>query len=165
MITIKASAMTRNAAAFAAIKRKIVEEGDKQYRQRVLYMLKEAATVSAQFSGDYVSNWRIRVSGQAEAPYNMWPNKNPAKLGKLDLGQSRVYQAGDPEAINFAVTRAKFVPFGMKDKVYLVNATPLTFTGTTVTGPDGDTRPLRPENIIGSGERIHSYMNSRFGGK
>lgn len=165
MITINTRAKARNAAAFAAIKRKVVEEGDKQYRQRVIYMLKEAATVSAQFSGDYVSNWRLRVSGQSAAPYHMWPNKNPSKLGKLDLGQARVYQAGDPEAINFAVTRAKFVPFGMKDKVYLVNATPLTFTESTVTGPEGDTRPLRPENIIGSGERIQSYLNSRFGGK
>lgn len=153
MITIRADTKAKNKQAFAAIKRKISDERDKAYRQKVFYLFHEMLKVSYQYSGDFTSNWRIITQDGELAPYKQWP-------GKTGVIGERPRQAGDPEAINFAFTRAKFVKFGAKDRIYFVNATPLEFTGLTVTGPDGDTRPLRPENVIEGGVRIESYVKS-----
>lgn len=162
MITIRADTRAHNKRVFAKLKLKLNEAADKAYRQKVFYMFKELLNVSYQFSGDFVSNWRIITQAGEITPYKMWP-------GKLDFssqhGHMEPHQAGDPEAINFAFTRAKFTKFGARDRVYFVNATPLEFTGTTVTGPDGETRDLRPVNVIDDGVRIQSYLKARFGSK
>lgn len=164
MITIRADMKAKNKAVFAAIKDKLNAAKDKAYRQRVFYLFKEMLKVSYQFSGDFTSNWRIITQSGEIPPYNPWPEK-ATMFGDIHGahgigGQYHPHQAGDPEAINFAFTRAKFVQFGAKDRVYFVNSTPLEFTGTTVTGPDGETRALRPENVINGGERIQTYIKN-----
>jgi hypothetical protein len=108
-----------------AKKKQIADTADKQYRQNVLAVFKDGLEVSAQWSGDYVKNFHITkaIGGDLKAYVDHG--------GEERVGQ--VHQAGDPEAVNFALTRAKFQQFGYKDKVIMYNPAPLEFTGTTAT--------------------------------
>jgi hypothetical protein len=159
MLRIRADARAKNAATFTKLIKRVATEADKQYRQKVFYMFKDLLNVSPQYSGDFVSNWRLVVNG-TEADYRVWPAKTGH--GKWDLAESRVFQKGDPDAVNFAFTRAKFVAFGINDKVRFVNATPLGLTGTTVTDAQAVTLNLRPVNLINGGQRLLSYMNAKY---
>ena len=137
-------------------KAKIRESADKQYRAKVLAVFRDGLEVSAQWSGDWVKNFHlVKKDGGDLKPYR--------QLDEKRVGE--VHQAGDSEAVDFALTRAKFVAFGYKDKMVMWNPAPLEFTGTTVTGPDGETRNLRPENIIPGGVRLKAYLQSKYGGR
>ena len=145
--------------ALAQVKNKFIASVNRSYRAKVYLMLEDALMRSAQFSGDYASNWRI-VADTAELPaYRQWPGK----VGlTLDGKAGNVHQMGDMEAVAYAREMAARVPFNYKQKVYLVNPTPLTFTATTVTGPDGDTKNLRPENIIPGSVTLKSYLYAKY---
>ncbi len=139
-------------------KKGVVDYANRRFRAQVYRIYEEALKVSAQFSGDYVSNWHI-VTQSSSPTYQRWHNKGSVLLGQ---GQA-IRQAGHPEAVNYARQRVARQPFNYKQKVYLINMTPLTFGPRTVTGPKGDIKNLRPENIIGSGELLFSYLKNKFG--
>jgi len=147
-----------------ATKKAWVERGNRAYRKRVYYMFEEMLLVSYQFSGDFTSNWRIITQADSMPSYVESPEKNATQVDFL-LGRAiQPHRAGDAPAILVAREAVVRKPFSYNDKIYFVNPTPLHFTGTDVTGPDGVTRPLRPENVISSGQTIKAYMQSRFGG-
>jgi hypothetical protein len=160
---IKIHVPTANVDKFEMVKRRIKESGDKQYRQRVFAIVKDALEVSAQWSGDWVSNFHLVRQGAGDvSSYKQWPGKaGRNRDGTLTFA---VHQAGDPEAVNFAMTRARFVAFGIGDKVVLYNPAPLVFSGKTVTGPDGQERDIRPENLISGGVRLGAYLSAKYGG-
>lgn len=147
-----------NKAILARARAKVITNANRAYRQQVYRMFEDVLMISPQFSGDYASNWRIVTSQGELGGYLPWHRKGWVQTTH-DL-----HKAGDPEAVTFARDRAARLPFTYKDKVYFVNDTPLEFTGTTVTGPDGTTRRLRPENIIGGGVMIASYLKAKYGG-
>ncbi len=147
--------------AIAARGRAHVEaNANRVFRQQVYRMFEDVLNVSAQFSGDYVSNWRLATSRAELGGYQMWPGKTE----KL-LAHEGAHKAGDPEAILYARERAARLPFTYKEKVYMLNETPLEFTATTVTGADGVTRKIRAENLIGAGQTIASYIKAKYGGR
>lgn len=146
-------------AILARARAKVISNANRAYRQQVYRMFEDVLMVSPQFSGDFVSNWRIITAKGELGGYSPWSGK-----GDVATSQSP-HRAGDPEAVTFARDRAARLPFTYKDKVYFVNDTPLVFTGTTVTGPDGITHNLRPENIIGAGVMIGSYLKAKYGGQ
>lgn len=137
-------------------KAKIRESADKQYRAKVLAVFKDGLEVSAQWSGDWVKNFHLRKRGDSDL--KAYVEHDEGRIGEI-------HQAGDSEAVNFAFTRAKFVQFGYKDKMVMYNPAPLVFTGTTVTGPEGETRKLRPENVIPGGVRLQTYLQQKYGGR
>ena len=161
MISIRA-----DLRALAKVKEKVVVQVNRKYRAHVYKMFDEVLKVGAQFSGDYVSNWKIVVGAPSDTGYRRWPGKDGTDLGGDLKYAGTVHQAGDPEAIDYARQGAARLPFTYKDKVFFVNPTPLSFTGTTVTSDiEGGTKPLRPENIIGGGVLLKSYMRAKFGGR
>ncbi len=152
MISIKIST-----AALRKANQRLVENANRRYRRIVYKAFDELLFVSPQYSGDFASNWKI-VAGAShgEPDYNEWPLKH-----SLDIKQHPA-AAGDALAIGYARSQAVRVPFNYKDKVYFVNPTPLHFTETTVSGPDGKAMKLRPENLIPVGVMLNSYMKAKF---
>ncbi len=135
----------------------VTDRANRKFREQVYRMFEDALIVGPQFSGDYVSNFRLITARSELGSYTAWPGK-----GSVATSQ-QPHRAGDPEAATFARDRAARLPFTYKDKVYIVNETPLVFTESTVTGPDGVTRKLRPENIIPGGVLLASYLRAKYG--
>lgn len=146
-----------NLAALAKMKEKVVVHANRKYRAHVYKMFDDALLMSAQFSGDYVSNWWIVTQDDGLPSYQEWPGKRDRTAWDASIHR------GHPAAIAFARDRMRLKPFTYKDKVYFVNPTPLEFTAATVTGPTGDTRPLRPENIIPGGVTVKQYLKAKYG--
>lgn len=146
-----------NLAALAKMKEKVVIHANRKYRAQIYKMFDDTLLMSAQFSGDYVSNWWIVTQDDGVPAYQEWANKGSVNSRQQPLSR------GDPTAIDFARSRMTRKPFSYKDKVYFVNPTPLEFTAMTVTGPKGDTRPLRPENVIPGGVTVKQYLKSKYG--
>ncbi len=155
MLSIKVS--TRG---LALAKERVVKNANRRYRSIIYKMFEDMLDVSAQYSGDFTMNWVIMAGeGHSEPSYRTSPDK-----GSVGIRQ-QPHAAGDLPAIDYARQNAVRVPFSYKDKVYFVNATPLQFTETTVTGPDGKTQNLRPENIIPGGVLLKSYLLAKYGGR
>lgn len=155
MLAIKVSTK-----ALAKAKERLVNNANRRYRNIVYKWFDEILRVSPQYSGDFVSNWQIVVGsagGVVEPAYREWPLKHELEIRQ----QPRA--AGDPLAIGYARSQMVRRPFNYKDKVYFVNPTPLHFTETTVSGPDGRTQNLRPENLIGMDKLLGSYLKAKFG--
>lgn len=166
MIVFRAETRAKNLEKIHHTKRRFEEELNRRYRKRVFAMFKDLLTVSPQYSGDFVSNWQLLPDTGSPKGYKEWRYKNQVLQGRkwTILGKNsyeQASQAGDPEAINFAFTRAKFVQFTYLQKVYFVNETPLEFTATTVTG-NGVTHNLRPVNLISPPQQIISYLRSKY---
>lgn len=152
MLSIKVSTK-----ALAKAKERVVVNANRRYRAIVYKMFEELLRVSPQYSGDFASNWVILAgNGHGDPGHKQWPLKD-----SLDVKQ-QPFRAGDPLAIGYARSQAVRVPFSYKDKVYFVNSTPLHFTETTVTGPDGKTMNLRPENLIPVATMLNSYLKAKF---
>ncbi len=155
MISIKVS--TR---ALEVTKLRIVAAVNRRYREIVYAMFEDMLLVSAQYSGEFTSNWQIMAGTGHSAPsFHPWPGKDSVAITQ------QPHRAGDGEAVTYARENMARKPFTYKDKVFFVNATPLEFTASTVTGPDGKTQAIRPENIIPGGVLIKSYLMARYGGK
>lgn len=155
MLSIKVS--TRG---LALAKERVVQNANRRYRAIIYKMFEDMLLVSAQYSGDFTSNWVIMAGeGHSEGDYLPWYRKGGV------AARQQPNAAGDPAAIVHARENAARRPFNYKDKVYFVNATPLEFTETTVTGPDGKTQNLRPENLIPGGVLIKSYLLAKYGGR
>lgn len=137
------------------IKQRVVDNANRDYRAKVYWMFEDLLLVSPQFSGDFVSNWRVSTS--VPVGYAPLPEKSSVAVSQ------RPHKAGDPEAVTYARDVSDRVPFTYKDIVYFVNETPLEFTPTTVTGPDGKMQNLRLENIIPGGVRLSSYLHTKYG--
>lgn len=135
---------------------RVVEDANRRYRRIVYAMFEDLLLHSPQFSGDYASNWQIVADTATPGAYHSWAGK-----GAVATSQEP-HRAGDPEAITYARDQAVRVPFNYKQKVYFVNPTPLEITGTDVTGPDGVTRALRPENVIDGGVALRSYLYAKY---
>lgn len=160
MITVRV-----DLAAVKKLKERVVTQANRKYRTHVYAMFEDALKVSAQFSGDYVSNWRIQVGSATDPGYQMWPGKVGEQLGGgYSEYREQAHQAGDLQAVAYAREYAARLPFTYKDKVYFVNPTPLVFAERTVTSEiDGGVNELRPENIIGAGVLLKSYLKSKYG--
>lgn len=144
-------------SALPRVKAGVVDRANRRFRDQVYRMFDDLLLVSAQFSGDYVSNWRIVTQNDSLPTYERWHHKGEVQVSQQPL------RAGDIEAYSYARTHSVRKPFNYKDKVQFYNPTPLEFTGTTVTGEEG-TKPLRPENIIGTGILAASYLRNKYGG-
>lgn len=154
MISIKVST-----AALKKANERIVANANRRYRAIVYKMFEDLLDVSYQYSGNFTMNWTIMAGeGHGDPGYTEYPVK-----ASVDYQQP--HAAGDLPAIDFARQRAVRVPFNYKDKVYFVNGSPLHFTEDTVTGPDGKTMKLRPENIIPGGVMLKSYLLAKYGGR
>ena len=144
-------------------RKKLDAYANRKFRAKVYYMFEEMLLVGAQFSGDFVSNFRIITQDDSMPSYREGGDKNEfARLDRYAL-QVTPHRAGDAPAILAAREAVVRKAFTWRDKIYFVNPTPLHFTGTTVTGRDGITQPLRPENLIEGGQTLKAYMQSRFG--
>ena len=156
MISIKI-----NKHVLAKAKGRVDGWGTRLYRDAVYKMFNELLKVSYQFSGDFTSNWRIVSAADSLPSYSPLPNKTNPKLKQWPFNGA--HQAGDRAAIDVALARQprSSLKFKVGDKVSFYNPTPLTFTGTTVTGPGG-TKPLRPVNVIGNGILLTTYMRRKF---
>ena len=144
--------------SLAKARKKLDAYANRKFRATVYYMYEEMLLVAAQFSGDYVSNFSIITQNDGYPQYHESPEK-----AAMDRLYGAPHQAGDAPAV--LANRASMArkPFTYRDKVYFVNPTPLFFTATTVTGRDGVTRPLRPENVIPGQVTIKQFMRSQFG--
>ncbi len=159
MITIRATALAKSIKQVGLLRKRLADNADGIFRQKLLYLFEAALTVSPQFSGDFVSNWHIATS---DLPgYRAWGGKPAAgKEGHLfPLGG--VHQAGDSATIDPAMVRARFAVKGITrtTKVHFVNATQLTTDGTHMIGPDGIEK-LREVNVIPGGVRIETYIRA-----
>jgi hypothetical protein len=134
----------------------IIASVNRQYAAQVQEMFFDLLEVSPQWSGNFASNWRLSV-GVPEANYVEVLKATP--WYQLERPQ----QAGDEDAIEVAGIRADFTDFSYTDTVYFVNGSALEFTETTVTGPDGKERNLRPENLMSPPQLILSYLASKYG--
>lgn len=166
MIVFRADTRARNMQNISRMKKQFEEELNKQYRKKVYAMFGELLRISPQYSGDFVSNWHIRPETSSIKGYKEWRHKGKVIQGRKwsILGQNSYEQAakmGDPEAINFALTRAKFVKFDYRQRVHFTNQTPILLDATTVTG-DGVTHNLRPVNLLSPPEQLFSYMRAKF---
>lgn len=148
--------------ALKVTKEKLVTRMNTRYRAIVYKMFEDLLLVSAQFSGDYTSNWRIVADTSDMPSYGMWPGKMGLDHSGKVLAIGEIHQAGDPEAVTYARDAVARVPFNYKQKIYFLNPTPLFFTGTTVTSADGVTEKLRPENLIAGGVQIQSYLYAKY---
>lgn len=157
MLSIKIST-----AALKASKQKLVENANRRYRRIVYDAFEAMLDVSYQYSGNYTMNWHIVTNQQGHPSYVEYGVKD-------SVNYQQPHAAGDLPAIDFARQGAVRAPFNYKDKVYFVNPSPLEFTQDSVTGPDGETMKLRPENIIGSGillkSFVQAYMRDKYGAK
>lgn len=144
-------------------RKKLDAYANRKFRARVYYMFEEMLLVGAQYSGDYVSNFRIVTQSDAMPSYREGGDKNTMQIDDLFRASIDPHQAGDAPAILEARAAVARKPFSYKDKIYFVNPAPLYFTGTDVTGRDGITQPLRPENLIDGGKTLKVYMQGRFG--
>ncbi len=144
-------------AVFGRLRAKAKENLDAQFRVKVLERFKLLASTSPQWSGDFTSNWEISLDGAAT--YIPWGAKEEDSVAKSQSAPKT--QMGDMEAVNYAVEHAKLVKFGYGSRISFTNATPLTFTDTTVTG-GGTTNNVRPENLIDGRVALFSYLKSRF---
>lgn len=169
MLSIKVS--TRG---LAIAKERVVANANRRYRAIIYKMFEDMLDVSAQYSGDFTMNWVIMAGeGHGDPGYRQSPEKAAYRKsqifkrtdGSVGFTGPEPHAAGDLPAIDYARQNAVRVPFNYKDKVYFVNPTPLHFTETTVTGPDGKTQNLRPENIIPGGVLIKSYLLAKYGGR
>jgi len=152
MITIRI-----DRAGLMAARNGIVDYANRRFRAKVYRMFEDLLLVSAQYSGDFVSNWQIVTEDEGGLPaYREWYKKHSVGVKQQPL------QAGDPEAITYARDQMTRKPFNYKQKVFFYNPTPLEFTGTTVTG-EGGTKPLRPENLIDGGILAISYLKAKYG--
>lgn len=157
MIFLRMDNRAKNLEAIARTKKRFEEELNKQYRKRVYAMFKDLLVVSPQYSGDFVSNWHVMPDTATPKGYKEWREK----LFVSSLGVKQAKAMGDPVAINFALTRAKFVQFTYLQKVYFTNETPLEFTATTVTS-EGVTHNLRPVNLMSPPQQMFSYLRSKY---
>ena len=161
MIGIRATSIAQTIRTLKEVRQKIGKDADARFRQKILYAFELVVKVSPQFSGDFASNWHI-VTSDIPA-YRRWPGKvGVDRSGKM-LPIGTVHRAGDPEAVSFAMARAKFELQGVtrNSRVSFVNVTDLDTDGTHMTGPDG-TVELRPENVIPGRVRIESYLRARL---
>lgn len=171
MISIRADVLARAVQGLNRRKSALVDTANKAYRKKVFAIFQDLLQVWSQFSGDMVSNWQIVTSPSQEKPYKVWPEKlaaqEPATMGADGRVERHFvpHQAGDPDAVNFAFTRAKFVQFTYKDKVHFVNMTPLHVGDGTVSDMEGVTHDLRPANtqIISNFDLISSYLKAKHG--
>ena len=134
----------------ASAKKKIKSSATSYVRKTVKKVFLEALKVSPQWSGDYVFNWRIEVTGYTFG-YN-----NRFKVNPWQSLEDPKY-AGHPTAINAA-------KFGLdqyievvkwNSNVRLVNHAPVA--SLLEAGEVG----LRPENLI-AGQGVVSYLKSRY---
>lgn len=142
--------------AVKKLKERVVENVNRRYRNIVYKMFEDMLMVSAQYSGEYTSNWQIVADTATPSGMKAWAAK-----GSVATSQ-QPHRAGDPAAITAARDAARRVPFNYKQKVYFFNPSPLVFTADTVTGPDGVTQRLRPENIIPGNVQLKSYLYAKY---
>lgn len=166
MIIFRADTRARNLQNISRMKKQFEEELNKQYRKRVFMMFADLLRVSPQYSGDFVSNWHIRPETSAIKGYTPWRNKGKVIQGRKWslMGQNSyesALQAGHPEAVNFALTRSKFVKFDYRQRVHFTNQTNIQIDATTVTA-DGVTHNLRPVNLMSPPQQIFSYLRSKY---
>lgn len=169
MITIRATSLAKSLKNLERLRKRVSDTADGRFRQKVLYLFEYALKVSPQFSGDFASNWHMVVDSGASPAYKVWPAK-----GVMQTFQERKRiasyggvveaprKAGDPEAVNFALTRARFKLKGVtrNSKISFVNTTSLTTDGSQMIGPDGKVN-LRPENLmVLQGRRIESHLRT-----
>lgn len=157
MIFLRMDTRAKNLEAISRTKKRFEEALNRQYRKRVYAMFKDLLMVSPQYSGDFVSNWHVMPDTTTPKGYKEWREK----LFVSSLGVQQAKAMGDPAAINFALTRAKFVQFTYLQKVYFINEAPLEFTATTVTA-DGVTHNLRPVNLMSPPQQMFSYLRSKY---
>lgn len=167
MIAVDVNKLRLSMAELQRRRQDVIKKGDEGYRQKVYYLIRLAAEVSPQFSGEFASNWFIAVDGNMPV-FKPWRNKMNLGAGSSEQKNGQIgyhtaaRQRGDMEAITTTMARAAATlkQVTMKSSVHLVNATDLTTDGTHMTGPDG-TVDLRPENIIPGNIRIESYLRAR----
>lgn len=168
MIAIDVNKLRLSMAELQRRRKDVLKKGDEGYRQKVYYLLRLAAEISPQFSGEFASNWFIVVDGNMPV-FKPWKNKFAlGSSSRTDAGTGQMTyrtaarQRGDLEAITTTMARgaATLKQVTMKSNIHLVNATELSTDGTHMTGPDG-TVNLRPENIIPGNVRIESYLRAR----
>lgn len=169
MIAINVEKMRMSLARLKQVRKRVTDDADGVYRQKVYYLLEQAVRVSPQWSGDFASNWNIVVDGNMPV-YRPWSGKFESRLARHDDSHTgaaayrvQPHQAGDPEAVGTALARGAAQLRGVTraNKIHLVNATELHVgdTGTTMHGLDGIER-LRPENVIPTGTRIEVYVKT-----
>lgn len=170
MIAINVEKMRMSVARLKQVRKRVSDDADGVYRQKVYYLFEQAVRVSPQWSGDFASNWNIVVDGNMPV-YKPWPGKFESRLSRHDDSQTgaaayrvQPHQAGDLEAVGTALARGAAQLRGVtrKSHIHLVNATELAVgdTGTTMHGLDGVER-LRPENVIPTGTRIEVYVRTQ----
>ncbi len=157
MISFRADARAKNLAGIDRRKKLFQKLLNDQFRYKVYAMYRDLNRVSPQFSGDYVSNWELVTSSTSPRGYQEWKNK-----GSVLVSQQPKH-AGDSDAVDFSLRRMYRVKLDYRDKVYFYNPTPVEFTATTATGPDGKTTALRPENILSPPQLLFSYLKANYG--
>lgn len=165
MISIDANKLKMSLANLKRLRKTVQETGDGQFRQKLYYLFSETLKVSPQFSGDFVSNWRLVVDGNLGS-YKRWHQKDGMdKNGRLASATTsqNIHQAGDMEAITPTMARAVNALKGvtLKAKVHFINMTDLhTPDGVRMVSPT-ETMFLRPENVIPGPTRIESYIKMK----
>lgn len=170
MIAINAQALAKSIKNLQAVRKKVEEDADKQYRQKAYYLLEVAVKVSPQYSGEFASNWNIVVDGDMPL-FRPWPAKTAGGGVRVEAYQGadgawtsreNPHQAGDPEAVGSALARgaAKLRGVTRHHRLHLVNMSDLHTDGENMIGPDGKVH-LRPVNVIPGKVRIEAYVQAR----
>lgn len=164
MIGINLAKINISLAQLKALRKKVKEDADGIFRQKLYYLGEMAAYISPQFSGDFVSNWHIVVDGNM--PIYREGGRDPEIREFVNSQGKRVYrqtpkEAGDLEFVRPTLSRfaAQLRGVTIHSNVHLVNASPLDTDGTNMTGPDGKVA-LRFENIIPGRVRIEQYLRT-----
>lgn len=160
MIDIKVNSSTLN--RFAKIKQRIVDDVNKQFRQRALIMFNDLVRHSPQWSGDFASNWHVHMD-----PSHYTYEPSPSK-GHTTKDSAR--QMGDMTAIRGTIVRANSVVVDYTKPLYFTNATPIVFMGDLVFGAGqpykGANYPevtkLRPVNLLNGKVALSSYLRAKY---
>lgn len=121
----------------------------KKYQEYVTKVFTDLVSHTPQWSGHLAANWNITLTHDpvpTEVPWKTGPYSQP------------VHQMGDPEAVNFALNRAKTVvpKIRWNTKVSFVN--PVDY-GPTV---ESDPAALRPVNLVGGQVVLAKYIANKY---
>jgi hypothetical protein len=154
------AAIARNLEKLVKVRKAFDDRLSAMYQKRVRDMFKTLGLISPQYSGEFASNWYIVPDTPTPGAFQGWRNKQI--VSPIAGLRSPPKVLGDGEAVEFATGRALTVQFTYRQKVYFVNSDPLEFTATTVTDTSGETRQLRPSNLLTPPQMMFSYLKSRY---
>lgn len=133
----------------AAAKARLSGTVTKKYQQFVTKVFTDLVEHTPQWSGHLAANWNVNLTHDAAPAVVPW---------KTSEYSEPVHQMGDPEAVSFALGRAKgqISKIRWNTKVSFVN--PVDYAAEVEANP----QLLRPVNLVGGQVVLAQYIASKY---